>query len=161
MIKYNHNLGYGITLVNDRVVRKTAQLSTKQSFERFRAICHHFMVNPDPTVVPVYDFQCLETPKSIFGMYRYQYDMMRLGMLSDKEKILISHMNSYGRDRWETESRIVEGRKNFSILYDFIATIKLQGRYLDLHEGNVLKDDQENYLLIDLEGFYSPEPLEH
>jgi hypothetical protein len=161
MIKYDHNMGYGITLVSDLVVRKNAKLSTRASFERLRAICMHFMRNPDPTVVPILDFQLLSEPKSQYGWFEYQYDMVRLGMLSHSEKNLIGHMNSYRRERWETESYVVEGRKNLPILYDFISAIKLQGRYLDLHEGNVLKDDQENFRIIDIEGFYSTEPLGH
>lgn len=161
MIKYNHNLGYGLTLVNDRVVRKTAKLSTRQAFEHLQAICTHLMRHPDPTIVPIYDFKVLCEPQSVFGWYEYQYDMMRLGMLSNDEKDFILRLTLLNRSEWNDHAGIQEYKKSFPELYSFIDTIAYQGRYCDIHAGNFLKNEQEQFFTIDLEGFYSGQSLDH
>ena len=161
MIRYNDNLPYGLTLVNDRVIRKTAKLSTRQSFEQLEAICHHLMRHPDPTIVPIYDFQVLARPKTVFGWFEYQYDMMRLGMLNSDERNLIHNMSLRNYLELKHDPKIVSGRKNLPELYDFVSSIMFLNRYTDIHPGNILKDEQEQFRIIDLEGFGSSEPLDH
>jgi hypothetical protein len=48
----------------------------------------------------------------------------------------------------------------YPTLTAFLTKIIEQGKYWDIHAGNVLKDEDDNYRLIDLEGFIRT-PLTH
>jgi hypothetical protein len=151
MIKYNHNLDFRIKLVNDTVVRKTAKIH-REAFKVTQAVCNHFIRNPDPMVVPVYAFETLEEPKTVIGTYTYSYDMMRLGMLNSEEKIIIGQLVSeyHNRDRSYPDER-----ENYPRLVTFMNKVIKQGRFGDLHSGNIMKDLDEEYRLIDLESFWT------
>jgi hypothetical protein len=159
MIKYDESIDeyYHIKLVDDRTVRKEASLGTKESFELLEAIINHFIAHPDPMVVPVYKFEVLERPKaSNYGVFIYQYDMKRLGMLNEGEKNLIHHMNMhklYGEKYNNAKMHVEYLSKEHTELYEFMTEVLALNRYTDVHGGNFLKDEDESYKIIDLEGF--------
>ena len=161
-MKYDDNVEqrYGIKLVNDRVVRKEAQFSTRESFEWIRGLVLHLLANPNPMVVPLYRFEVMEeTPSknnSHWGTYRYAYEMMRLPMLSREEKSLITAMiqRKYQLDNY-SDPVIKDGQRDLPELFAFMKRVLDDGYYTDLHDNNFLKDEEGNYRIIDLEGFGS------
>lgn len=164
MIRYDENLSerYGIKLLDHKTVLKEARLGTKESWECMQAIARHFMLKPDPMVVPIYSFELIEGPKdpnNSFGVnYTYQYTMKRLGMLNDGEKELIMDMKevsiygaaSYGK---KSSERLVKTKDEYPELFSFMEVVLSQKRYWDIHSGNFLRDEDESYKIIDLEGF--------
>lgn len=160
-MKYDDNVEqrYGIKLVNDRVVRKEAQFSTRESFEWIRTLVLHLLTYPNPMVVPVYRFEVLEEvpseQNSNWGTYRYAYEMMRLPMLSSEEKRLITTLIQNRRpvNRDDPRPSIQEGWKEYPTLVEFMNRVLAEGSYTDLHDNNFLKDEEGNYRIIDLEGF--------
>ena len=162
-MKYDDNVEtrYGIKLVSDRVVRKEAQFSTRESFEWIRNLVLHLLVNPNPMVVPVYRFEVIEEVaskhNSNWGIYRYAYEMMRLPMLSSEEKLLITRLihNRRPVERDDPQPFVREGWKEYPSLVEFMNRVLAEGSYTDLHDQNFLKDEEGNYRIIDLEGFGS------
>lgn len=158
MIKYANNLPYGLTIINDHTVRKTVGASFYETVEFMRILVNHLIRYPDPMVVPVSNFVELGYNN---GYYHYSYDMARLGLLSESEKILIDgvthqlyrHGVQYA-DPFECPNPILkESLSAHPTLAGFMKECLKQNRYHDLHSGNVMIDLEENYLLIDLEGF--------
>lgn len=162
MLKYDENVEsrFGIKLVNDQVVRKEYGFSDKESFNLVQRLCNHFINHPDPMVVPVLRFEVLEDSEKNnqrFGTFKYAYEMKRLFMLSHEEKDIIetcirSYFNS-SLNKDNPDARVQLAWKNNSKLVEFMKTVLEQGRYNDLHSGNFLKDENEDYKIIDLEGF--------
>lgn len=153
---------YGISVISDRVIRKQAYSSTRLGFETIQALCQHFMRQPHPSVVPIYDFQAEVVPESKWDAHRYHYDMMRMGALDQEEKWMISRVT----DNWwrhhqepDRERYFNQFRGAYNKLVDFLQQIMLEGRYLDLHNGNIMKDEDDQYRLIDLEGFSIFNPM--
>jgi hypothetical protein len=146
---------------NGRIIRKVAGYSNLDALCFVKRLCQHFIRHPDPTVVPVLDFQDLGwqiDTDNFFGFYMYSYDMLALQDLSDHEKILIDKV----KDHWfmdkefpadaKTES-ILMGWHNHPELMTFLQSTMELGRYLDLHSGNIMADQDGHYRLIDIEGF--------
>lgn len=159
MFRYNNNLGvYGLTLINDRVVRKEAVYSRLESLNFIQKLVNHLIANPDPMVVPVYKFEILDSgsSRSPWNAFSYAYEMMRLPMLSRDEKSLINKMIShrYNLDKDELHPDLTSGRREFPKLFKFMKQVIDDENYTDLHDGNFLKDEEGDYRIIDLEGFY-------
>ncbi len=156
MIEYEHIdyewSGVSISLVSDMVVRKAANAG-HESFEKIRALCNHFMRYPDPMVVPIYNFELIKTPKTAFDFYTYSYDMKRLGKLSRTEKDIINRADWHPVGIWKSDLILSNALDNHPKLMRFLKRIVEEGRYRDLHGGNVLKNEQEEFCLIDIEGF--------
>lgn len=156
---------FGIKLVDEFTVRKEAQLSTLEAFEYIQAVVNHFIKNPDPMVVPVYNFTVIEKTDqadSRYGRYVYSYEMMRLGMLNEDERDILDHAYRYyynGIPADAKEDCLKLGWKEYPKLMQFINTVFSQKRYTDVHSGNFLKDDEGEYRIIDLEGFGGAAPL--
>lgn len=164
MIQYDENLSqrYGIKLLDDRTVLKEAKLGTKESWECMLSIVDHFINHPDPMVVPVYTFEVVEQPadeSARWGIqYTYRYTMKRLGMLSRSEKQIIADMRDvsiYGLGSYglKASERLLTSKAEHPELVSFMEVVLAQKRYLDVHEGNFLKDEDDSYKIIDLEGF--------
>lgn len=158
MFSYNENVErYGLRLVSDRVIRKEAMMGTKKNFEFFSKLVRHLIANPDPTVVPVYNFEVLEEAYSgtMWGTFRYAYEMMRLPMLSREEKYAINIFTNhrYNMDRGQ-DPTLLQQKKELPELAKFMTKVFNDGNYTDIHDGNFLKDEEGNYRIIDLEGFY-------
>lgn len=164
-MKYDDNVEqrYGIKLINDRVIRKEAQFSTRESFEWIRSLVLHLLANPNPMVVPLYRFEVMEeTPSknnSHWGTYRYAYEMMRLPMLTNEEKQVITWMirEKYRGQVHQNDSRpeAQKAWREYPTLVQFMNRVLADGYYTDLHDNNFLKDEEGNYRIIDLEGFGS------
>lgn len=155
MIKYPHSLPQGITFLGKDCVRKTAIAGDEKYLELIEAICNHFMKRPDPKVVPVYKFGVKGKEN---GMWWYYYDMMLMGMLSNEEKRAITILDR----KWacgkvpfpqSKDPEVIKTCEAFPKLSKFMLEILMDGRYFDTHSGNVMIDLEEDYRLIDLEGF--------
>jgi hypothetical protein len=148
----------GLRLVNDHVVRKTVHLTTREAFLFMQAVLKHFITYPDPMVVPVHRYDVIQaTLDNVYGTFSYSYDMQRLGMLSENEKEIIESayylrhgLTPYALDH---EKTIQMGRKHYPNLVKFITRVLDEDRYRDTHCGNFLKDENQDYRIIDLEGY--------
>lgn len=158
MIRYSSNLPPGLAFTGKERIRKTAHCSSKGHVVFMEKLCQHFINNPDPLVVPVYRFDNHNFKRS-GSNYSYSYDMMALGMLSKHEKDLINDIS----ERWDRFSELpseskdedtIQRYKVYPELISFMDKVLSQRRYYDLHDGNIMIDLEENYRLIDLEGFY-------
>ncbi len=162
-MKFDDNVErcFGISLVNDRVVRKEAQFSTRESFEWIRKLVLHLLANPNPMVVPIYSFEVVEETNeqenARWGVYKYAYEMMRLPMLTKEEKNIITKMiarrGNVQRD--DPNPDFQQGWQEYPTLMVFMNRVLADGYYTDLHDNNFLKDEEGNYRIIDLEGFGS------
>jgi hypothetical protein len=131
------------------------------------ALLKHVIKYPEPLVVPVYDYRILETKESeIYALdeYIYSYDMMRCGILTVQERGFINTVAAeYSFNYIDTFNKSADkleaGRKEFPRLYSFLKQVVEQDRYWDIHSGNVMMDEDGEYVLIDLEGFVRT-PLE-
>jgi hypothetical protein len=155
MLNYNNNLPYGLKLIGYDVVRKYAQVSSKDAYDFIKTLAARQINRPDPTIVPVYKFRNIGFNR---GTYKYYYEMMRLGMISKEEKEIINCAgNECDCGRFNiansNHATLVNGRKSYPSLVRFLEEITFQNRYWDLHSGNILIDEDRNYRLIDLEGF--------
>lgn len=160
MFQYDETVDrlYGIELVNDMTIRKTAQFSHLPYFNWIQKLVNHLIANPDPMVVPVYRFEVLEDAPNAgrsWGSFKYAYEMMRLPKLSNDEK---DALNDIICNRWkdqEAHPAVVRARREYPELYSFMMKVFDNGNYTDIHDGNFLKDQEGNYRIIDLEGFAS------
>lgn len=171
MIRYATRLppNTATRLLDNGRVRKTEYFSTEESFKFILAIVEHFIQHPDPMVVPVYDYGIVSQRKHDYAV---SYDMMRCGLLEEDEKQFVDCVgeawDTYGVDLWKrleqgTCTRHAEELISFSReqpeLAKFLTEVVHQNRYQDLHSGNVMRDEDNNFVLIDLEGFIRT-PLE-
>jgi hypothetical protein len=155
---------WGLSLVGDNQdkVRKEGGYTMREPYLHTKAIINHFIRNPDPLVVPVYSFEELEaTTDNQYGTYRYAYTMKRLGILSPDERRIIDEFHNWDsevqQDAHQEWFRI--GWREYRNLMNFMNVIHRQKRYRDPHSGNFLKDENNDYKIIDLEGF-STYPLD-
>lgn len=164
MIKYsNYKLPYGLKYVGDGyTIRKTATCSGQMTLEFMQALCQHLIAHPDPMVVPVYQFQNLGSKAE--HNYQYSYDMMRLGELDTNERTIVWNVGNAWRAKVPKPTRqfgsfdekvysVSKAWDNYPELMKYLGKIVKQDRYHDLHGGNVMKGEEGNYFLIDLEGF--------
>jgi hypothetical protein len=148
--------GKDITLLDNGNVRKIARFNEDKTSIFMEALIKHFIRNPDPLVVPVYNYIVIDS-------HSYSYEMERLGILSKEDKYFIdkigSVMDIYGRDAWfEAQHNIINWIDNKNLI-QFAKTIIENYKYYDFHSGNVMMDTEFNYRLVDLEGFINT-PLE-
>ena len=161
MLRYDETVDrlYGITLSSDQVVRKEYSFSDFEGFKLIKRLVNHFIKHPDPMVVPVFKFETLiekfDVGSTTFGTFSYAYEMKRLFMLDHTEKDIISTcIRKYKpTTRDDPDPRIQRAWRENQNLVEFMNTVLGQGRYNDLHSGNFLKDENEEYKIIDLEGF--------
>lgn len=156
MIKYPHNLPIALEYVGRDIIRKNGLGSSYRFVEYVGAICKSLIKNPDPLVVPIYDFQ--ELGRTPGGAFAYSYDMMALGVLRQSEKDIINT----AINRWDRTYLLPSKDRDHSILecwhenrplMRFLEKVFAENRYRDLHDGNIMIDLEENYRLIDIEGF--------
>lgn len=112
-------------------------------------------------VVPVYEFRLL--PKTN-GYYSYSYDMMRCGILLPSERSLVNVVgdlyDAHGAGACQQDNEELYSRaREFPKLFEFLTELTKQNRYWDIHSGNVMIDEDHNYVVVDLEGF-TRTPLE-
>jgi hypothetical protein len=157
MFKYDENVDrlYGIELVNDLTIRKTAQFSSRGNFEWIQKLCNHLIANPHPMIVPIYRFEVLEEiperGNNQWGVFKYAYEMMRLPKLSREEKHALNTTLSH---RYRPDHPdLIPVKRDYLAMYKFMQQVCDENNYTDLHDGNFLKDQEGNYRIIDLEGF--------
>jgi hypothetical protein len=145
----------GLKLVNDHVVRKTVHFTTRDAFLFMQAVIKHFIKHPDPMVVPIHRYDVIQaTLDNVYGTFSYSYDMQRLGMLNEDEKEIIESAYYIRYSPEVKHEKVIEmGKKDYPKLVKFITRVLDENRYHDTHCGNFLKDENENYRIIDLEGY--------
>jgi hypothetical protein len=163
MIRYATRLppGKPVELVNDTTIRKTYRWSLEYSFRFMDKLIKHFINHPDPLVVPISNYKVICANSYD---YQYSYDMDRLGLLSKEERQLVNDCGDasdhYGCHFWHKMPESLRQKFNdHPKLSAFMQTISSQGRYHDLHSGNVMMNMDDEYMLIDIEGFLNL-PLE-
>ncbi len=171
MIRYATRLppNSATALLPNGLVRKTEYFSTEQSFKFIVAVVEHFIKSPDPMVVPVYDYAILSERRHDYSIC---YDMMQCGILEEDERKLVDYIGDlwdvHGTDTWNridagTCRRYAEElpllQEQNPLLSNFLKRVVTEGRYLDLHSGNVMRNEDNEFVLIDLEGFIRT-PLE-
>lgn len=163
-MKYADDIPAGIELVSDTVVRKHARFSNYEvdRLVIMQDLILHLMNQHEPMIVPVYRFEYEGNKNS---WHSYSYDMKRLGILSKFEKSLVDLVgdaNSFGNPtpyefnvelRPDQADLMVKGWEKKPKLMMFLRDIILQDRYHDLHSGNIMMDENDDYKIIDLEGF--------
>jgi hypothetical protein len=92
--------------------------------------------------------------------------MRRLGILNNHERHIVDMAGSchykYGADAYQVWCDTVtydSYAHEYPELFSFLKKILKIDRYFDLHSGNVMIDEEENYRLVDIEGFIRT-PLE-
>lgn len=169
MIRYAHRLppGAPLQLVGDSIVRKTEHYASKHKLDYMWCLFNHFIIHPDPMVVPVVSYAILEKSSKYYDYdYGYSYDMIRLGLLSEQEKDIINEVGDlvdrhgskafdHINDKLECRTIMEQAQKDYPNLLIFLKELVKIGRYHDLHAGNIMLDLDENYRIIDLEGFYT------
>lgn len=158
MIRYASRLppGRGCQILEDnQTVRKTVQCSEEYTLLFMEALVNHFIRQPDPLVVPVYRFEVLE--KSRYK-YCYSYDMQLLGMLSEEEKQFVDRVgdlyDKHGADALSIPYELYPEKRSLPQFFSYLKQVVELDRYHDLHSGNIMIDLDENYRIIDLEGFH-------
>jgi len=120
-----------------------------------QVLVKHFINHPDPLVVPVSRFEIIENTQY---NHRYSYDMEFLGMLSKEEKLFIDRVgdlhDQFGADALNQDYDLYPERHSLPRLFSYLKEVIALNRYHDLHAGNIMIDLDENYRIIDLEGFY-------
>jgi hypothetical protein len=171
MITYsNYKLPPGLEYVGDGfTIRKTVECSKKETIQFMQALCQHLIAHPDPMIVPVYSFEYLGEKAS--HTYSYSYDMMRLGDLTDEERKIIwevtrakgswpgaGNCGAPSKDplrifREDAKITSEQAWQDYPKLMAYLGEVIKQSRYHDMHEENILMDEEANYRIIDLEGF--------
>lgn len=149
-------------LLDEHTVRKEFGTSDKEVVHFMNGLLEHLILDPDPLIVPVYDFYIKGIEN---GRWSYRYDMQRCAPISAEDKWIVEavgdsiDMEAPYRDItsvWDDEftgRELAQVWKDHFELMNFLEQIVKQGRYFDLHGGNVMINHDNNYVLIDLEGF--------
>ncbi len=165
MIKYATKLpqstdDWGITLINNNLIRKKAICHTKDVMEYIEYILKYFIKNRDKLVVPIYNYKIFKHDK----IYSYSYDMMRCGILTKSERNFIDSVGALLHSNYDSnenfDSKFIFSNKNIfekseqhPELTTFLKTVIDQNLYYDYHSGNIMLNEDGQYVLIDLEGF--------
>ena len=142
-VVYENHLPNFIKVINKDTIRKVyAAYSIEGDF--IEMVCCYLIENPHPLIVPIYKFE----GNFEDNWCHYSYDMKLLTPISEEEACIVNNArndtNNFGISAL---SRFTNRR-----LVTFLQKVLVDGIYWDLHGGNVMKDQDGNYLLIDLEG---------
>lgn len=162
MLNYATRLppGKPVELLANGRVRKTNETSLKKFFNSCQELIINQMLKPEPWIVPVYQFDIIKIYEPLYGCpsYKYYYDMMRCGLLSLEERTFVNFVG----DLWDRHSvltfkyakdELSEYKEKHPKLFNFLQFVVEETKYADLHSGNVMINEEEEYCLIDLEGF--------
>lgn len=157
MLNYATRLppGAPVELLSNGMIRKKVTVYRPDTVILMGDLIRHFEDHPDKKVVRHTNFSFYQVSnKHYSSKYTYQYDMMRCGLLSVEERALVNLVgDNYVGKRFLDPSIFTENRKEFPKLCDFLQEVVSEGRYWDLHSGNIMLDEDWNYVIIDLEGF--------
>lgn len=165
MIRYATRLppSHNVTALDNGLIRKTEWYCRQSQFDFIVALLDHVTKHFEPLIVPVYEYRILESGPKDFTV---SYDMMHCGILEKDERDLVDAVGEawdvhhgkvfekldagacgvYQDELWSRCSKLPE-------LTKFLRQVVTEGRYLDLHSGNVMRSQDAEYVLIDLEGF--------
>jgi hypothetical protein len=152
-LQYPNELPYwkGLRFFPDdnRKVRKTDSWGDERRVAKTFELLTYLKNNRHPTIVTILDCRKISSTE-------YSYDMPLMAELSNSETELVDLVTSgeYNPDyRIANRHRVYRLRKKHPKLFQVIQKINSWKTYVDLHEGNLMKDQYGNYKLIDLEGF--------
>lgn len=165
MRKYISNYPYGIEQVSINRIKKTSAFGDFSNLQMFEKVINHFINHPNEMVVPVYNY-------IYYGYnsdHKYSYEMDMLLPLNYEEKDIIDTFADslswnfdtckyyYSFEEVLTQNNrmqtIVSKQKDYSDLFTFIKQVVDNAMYIDLHGGNIMIDTNDQYKLIDIEGF--------
>ena len=160
MRRYPHKLQTNLKYLDRNTIRKTAVCSIENTVNFVEKLCQHLMVRPDPDIVPIYSFKRLGTNHKT---YKYQYDMQAMLMLTTEERQAIMacvdlwEENECYPSNWQSSKykfdEMMLGWAQYPELMRFMDRLYKENRYHDIHDGNIMIDEQDNYRIIDLEGY--------
>lgn len=147
---------YIVEVDNFRILKR-AECSTEKTYTFMKAICESLIRSPNPSIVPVLSFH---TVSKGFFHFRYNYLMQKLNPLSSFEKSVIEVWSGINDDDREDIPKYTPEQSDAISLAGQEQCPKLlklmdewRWTYWDFHAGNVMKDDDGEYRIIDLEGF--------
>jgi hypothetical protein len=145
-----------IDFLKNGVVRKTCICENAYSMEYMDAVINHFIRHPDPMIVPVSNYRKVKK-------LMYTYDMTKLDQLSPEENDLVDelgdmHFDFGAKACSRLEMKHPGVREVFPVLFPFLEQVVSEEKYWDIHSGNIMVRNINDYRLIDLEGFVN-EPL--
>ena len=160
---YEDDLPINIAEIDGNRVRKYGYASMAETVIFMEKLCRFLIAQPDPTIVPVYDFQ--SHGRQPDGNLHYTYDMEKLYRLPRDEKKIIQEAAHewYDYGNYPSESRrevLVDGWKEYPDLMNFLERLMQLGRYTDINRGNIMLHRDGSYRVIDLESFFHT-PLNH
>jgi hypothetical protein len=147
---------FGITLIDEFTVRKEAKSYSSENMMIIREIIKFYERNPDKHVIRAWNF-------NFIGNNSYTYDMERATALTLKEKQIVSAVSE--RSYYDHITSAAEAIKicysdkaeyiiaDNQKLINFLDYVINQNRYHDLHDQNVMRSIDNEFVLIDLEGF--------
>lgn len=133
-------------LPDNKGVRKTDSWGDEFRVARTIELFNYLKNNPHPTIVPILDY-CSLAPSE------YSYDMPLMAKLSNSESELAEIYSDGPEARKIEKNKIYRLKKKHPKLYQVLVKLDSWKTYVDLHEGNVMRDRYGNYKLIDIEGF--------
>jgi hypothetical protein len=152
----------GIKLVNEHTIKKTGSSPSPMRREIVRNLVKWSSSKNNTIAVSARNFKEL---RDHGGLYYYSYEMMRLGRLSGEQKFVVKmiadwiydhHLDPFNpsylsKDHQQLINKFWDNHRDLML---FLLHIVKDGRYKDLHEGNVMiHPEDESFRLIDLEGF--------
>jgi len=155
--------GAPVELLENNLVRKKFTTSSPDYMNVLVKLFNYLSLNPDPKVVPFYNFQ-FSTTRNEYPypydryIYSYQYDMLRCGLLPKEERDFIEWVgNRHEADGIDClhHHEVNTKKHSFPKLFKFLEEVITENRYWDIHSGNIMFNEDWDYVLIDLEGFVS------
>lgn len=140
----------GVSFTKDKKkVRKENSWFDDSRVDRTVRFLKYLRKNPHPTIVTILNYRRI-SPND------YSYFMPLMAELSNSESELVDlytsgeHNSDYRR---ANRKRISYLKTKHPKLFQVIQKIESWRTYLDLHEGNLMRDQYGNYRVIDIEGF--------
>lgn len=153
MLRYATRLPLGkpVELLDNGNILKTGHAVSDAWMELMTILLDKVIEEKPSHVVPVYSYKVLDSN-------RYQYEMMRCGILTPSERELINTVGNlhdrHGTKACEQELYDLQFySKQHPKLFEFLKMIVAENKYWDIHSGNILMNEDKEYCLIDLEGF--------
>jgi len=136
----------GLRFIDDKTVRKIDSWGDQVRVHQTIELLTYLKNNPHPTIVPILDCRKISSTE-------YSYDMPLMAMLSESESELVSLYSDGPAARHNEHKKLLCLKNKHPKLFQVVKKLDSWETYVDLHEGNVMRDRYGNYRLIDIEGF--------
>lgn len=140
----------GVSFTEDnKSVCKTDTWYDERRVDRTFEFLTYLKDNGHPTIVSI--LSCCRISST-----QYEYTMPLMAELSNSETELVDVFSSGVSNpdyRAANRHRVYRLKKKHPKLFQVIKKINSWKTYIDLHEGNVMRDQYGNYKVIDIEGF--------